>query len=92
MTLGAVQSEMSSGQWESRQVMVKGRRQPSAGGMTGSAIPPESTVVIVILLVTREAVSGGGFEIAIDMATRTGNAGMSPGKFKGKKVMVDIDR
>jgi hypothetical protein len=92
MTLGAVQTEMCPGQREPRQVVVKGRRQPSACGMAGSTIPAEPSVVVVILSVAGEAVAGCGFEILVDMATCARNVDMFPGEFERKEIMVDVDR
>ena len=92
MALGAVQTEVSPGQREPRQVVVKGCRQPSACGMAGAAIPAEPSIVVVILPVAGEAVAGCGFEIPVDMAVRACNAGMFPGEFEREEVMVDVDR
>ncbi len=82
MTLGAVQTEMCPGQREPRQVVVKGRRQPSARGMAGSTIPAEPSVVVVILSVAGEAVAGCGFEFPVDMAICACNAGVFSGEFE----------
>jgi hypothetical protein len=60
--------------------------------MAGRAIPAIPSVVVVILPVAGEAVARRGFEIPVDMATRACNAGMFPGEFERKEVMIDIDR
>jgi hypothetical protein len=57
--------------------------------MASSAIRPELSAMLVVSFMAGIAVTWGSLVYIVDMATRTGNIGMLPGKFKGGKVVIE---
>jgi hypothetical protein len=67
-------------QIESGQIVVKGSRSPTGGGVTGTTISAKATLMDVIRHMARNAILRSGLEIGkgagIDMALPTQNLGM----------------
>ena len=100
MTLAARYIGMCTGQLEAGQVVIKGRWQPAAGGMTGATIRAELAFMRIILLMTGVAVLGRCLEVGnaacTGMAGSTGYLGVFPCQLEGdgsmaKGVTIAVD-
>jgi len=88
MTTQAGDLDVLACQFEGGQVMVKGGRQPAAGGVAGAATRAVLPMVSIIRRMAGKAVGGCALEDAVDMTTQAGNLNVFSCQFKGGQIVV----
>jgi hypothetical protein len=79
---------MRAGQFESRQIMVEGRRFPGGCAMARTTVCSKTTAMVIVFCVA--GVTGGrrAFEDCVLVALITIGVEMGTGQFEGREIMV----